>query len=81
MSRNGTRAFRYAEDGAGPRVDIYDLEGQLDSHGMYPVTHTVAVPDAALSGFGLVTMTSTLDDSVVFVSGNRRVLVVPVPVP
>lgn len=80
VSRSGKRAFRYAEDGAGPRVDIYDLEGQLDTHGVYPLLHTAAVADAALSGFGLVTITSTLDDSIVFVSGNRRVLVVPVPV-
>jgi len=80
VSRSGKRAFLYAEDGAGPRVDIYDLEGQLDTHGVYPLLHTIAVADAALSGFGLVTMTSTQDDSIVFVSGNRRILVVPVPV-
>ncbi|HSK02646.1 MAG TPA: hypothetical protein VK932_15450 [Kofleriaceae bacterium] len=80
-SRDSSRAFVYRDDAPGPRLDIYDLNGPLQSGALYPLLHTVPLPDAANAMPGTpvsITMATTLDDSVVFVSGNRRVLVVPV---
>jgi hypothetical protein len=80
-SRDSSRAFVYRDDAPGPRLDIYDLNGPLQSGEIYPLLRTVPLPDAAnaMPGTpGAITMATTLDDNVVFVSGNRRVLVVPV---
>lgn len=79
-SRDGSRAFVYFEDGTGGRLEVYDLNGPLQSGAVYPRIKTVMLPDAA-NGTGYpygVVMTSSLDDSAVFVSGISKLLVVPV---
>jgi hypothetical protein len=81
VSRDASRAFVYREDGLVPRIDIYDLNGELQTDMRYPLLKTVMLPDSPDSFGGIhprVAMTSTPDDSVVFLSGDRRLLVVPV---
>jgi len=80
-SRDSSRAFIYVEDTAGQRLDVYNLNGPLQSGALYPLLHTIALPDSANSGSGPhppVTMTSSLDDDTVFISGEGKLLVVPV---
>jgi hypothetical protein len=79
-SRDSSRAFIYVEDTAGQRLDVYNLNGPLQSGALYPLLHTIALPDSANSGSGPhppVTMTSSLDDATVFISGDGKLLVVP----
>jgi hypothetical protein len=79
-SRDATRAFVYRDDGsAGPRLEVYDLNGALQAGALYPVAKTVALPDSPNVAAGQsVQLASTPDDAAVFVSGNARLLVVPV---
>jgi len=66
---------------AGQRLEVYNLNGPLQSGAMYPLPDTIALPDSASSGQGPhppVTMTSSLDDRAVFISGDGKLLVVPV---
>jgi hypothetical protein len=77
-SRDSSRAFVY-RDGGQPRLVIYDLNGSLQIGAVYPVLRTISLPDAASTNSSTyVSMTSTHDDSVVFISGNSKLLVVPV---
>lgn len=80
-SRDSSKAFIYRDDPPGPRLTVYDLNGQLQAGAMFPLLHTILLPDSpnAINGAaGPVSMTSNPDDSSVFISGDRRVLVVPV---
>jgi cysteine-rich repeat protein len=80
-SRDSSRAFIYAEDGEGARLEVYDLNGPLQAGALFPLLKTVMLPDAANGAGGFhppVAMTSSPDDSVVFVSGDSKLLVVPV---
>ena len=80
-SRDSSRAFVYVVDAMGARLEVYDLNGPLQSGALYPLLKTVMLPDSANSPSGFhapVTMTSSLDDGVVFVSGDSKLLVVPV---
>ncbi len=78
-SRDSTRAFVYVEDTAGARLDVYDLNGPLQPGALYPLLKSLPLPDRAnQSGQYAVAMTSTLDDAVVFISGDGKLLVVPV---
>jgi hypothetical protein len=79
-SRDSSRAFTYVEEAAGARLEVYDLNAPLQSGAVYRLLRTVVLPDAA-NGTGYpyrVVMTSSLDDSTVFISGDRKLLVVPV---
>lgn len=79
-SRDSSRAFTYVEDATGGRLEVYDLNGPLQSGAAYPLLKTLVLPDAA-NGTGYpnrVVMTSSLDDSAVFISGDSKLLVVPV---
>lgn len=80
-SRDSSRAYLYRDDAPGPRLTIYDLNGTLQAGALFPVIRTIRLPDSpnAVNGGGsVVTMTSNADDSFVFISGDRRLLVVPV---
>lgn len=80
-SRDSSRAFVYRDDAPGPRLDVYDLNGELQSGALYPLLKTVMLPDSPNSSsvfYPRVAMTSSLDDAVVFVSGDSKLLVVPV---
>lgn len=79
-SRDSRRAFLYAEGPPGPRIEIYDLDGPLQAGALYPLVKTVMLPDAAngADGYAPPAMASSPDDSLVFVSGNSKILVVPV---
>lgn len=80
-SRDSSRAFVYRDDAPGPRLDVYDLNGALQPGALFPVLRTIRLPhspNTTNGGFNAVTMTSNADDSLVFISGNRRLLVVPV---
>lgn len=80
-SRDSSRAFAYRDDAPGPRLVVYDLNGALQSGALYPLLKTVMLPDSPNSASGFhrpVAMTSSLDDAVVFVSGDSKLLVVPV---
>ncbi len=71
----------YRDDAPGPRLTIYDLNGTLQAGAMFPLLRTVRLPDSPSVSNGStspVSMISNADDSFVFVSGNRRMLVVPV---
>lgn len=80
-SRDSSRAFVYVDSAAGARLDVYNLNGPLQPGALYPLTKTVTLSDSA-NGAGdihpYVVMTSSLDDTAVFVSGDSRVLIVPV---
>lgn len=66
------------------RLEVYDLDGALGADGAdghYPLLRTVTLPDSANGAGGPhapVAITSSLDDSAVFVSGDSELLVVPV---
>jgi cysteine-rich repeat protein len=78
MSRDGGRTFVYVEDFSGPRLEIYDLNAPLSWNGYFPLLHSIPLPDAAnTGGRSPVAMTSNLEDTVVFISGNGRLLIVP----
>src|SRR5262249_7290196 len=69
-SRDSSRAFIYIEDTAGQRLEVYNLNGPLQSGALYPLLNTIVLPDSANSGPGphsQVTMTSSLDDGTVFI--------------
>jgi hypothetical protein len=78
-SRDGSRAFVYPHDSIHPRLETYDLNGPLEPESMYPLLGTITLPDAinAEGQYGMA-MTTTPDDSVVFVAGERKLLVIPV---
>jgi hypothetical protein len=80
-SQDSSRAFIYVEDTAGQRLEVYNLNGPLQSGALYPLLDTIVLADSANSGPGPhspVTMTSSLDDGTVFISGDGKLLVVPV---
>lgn len=80
ISHDGGRAFIYAGDQQQPRVEVYDLNGPLQPGAMYPLIATIALPDA-VNGANeyAMTVTSTPDDAVLFISGASKLLVVPIP--
>lgn len=80
-SRDSSRAFVYRDDGPGPRIAVYDLSGPPRPNGIYPLVGIVQLPDLPNELRGTndaISMTTNADDSVVFVSGSRKLLVVPV---
>ena len=79
-SRDSSRAFVYRDDGtAGPRLEVFDLNGALTAGALYPLAKTVALADSPnTAGDQSVRLVSTADDSAVFVSGAARILVAPV---
>lgn len=79
VSRDGTRAFAYFSDEAGHRLEVYDLTAPLQPGALYPLLGSIALPDAASDGpFSISEMATTPDDSVVFIIGATRLLIVPV---
>jgi hypothetical protein len=83
-SRDSSRAFVYVDDAATPRIEVYDLNGPLEAGALYPLLGTVMLPDSANGNGSLhapVAMTSSPDDAIVFVSGDSKLLVVPVAEP
>ena len=79
-SRDSSRAFVYRDDGtAGPRLEVFDLNGALTAGALYPLAKTVALADSPNTAADQsVRLVSTADDSAVFVSGAARILVAPV---
>jgi hypothetical protein len=80
-SRDSSKAFVYRDDPPGPRLTIYDLNGALQAGALFPLLRTIRLPDSPNVTNGdtsPIAMTSNADDSFVFLSGNRRMLVVPV---
>jgi hypothetical protein len=82
-SRDSTRAYVYSDDaaGGGPRLAIYNLNGALQTGALYPLLKTVTLADAANASpgeYGIITMAETPDGNTVFISGNAKLLVVPV---
>jgi hypothetical protein len=81
-SLDSSRAFALTVSGAEAQLAVYDLNGALLSGGLYPLTTTISLTDPLNSvegGTASLTMASNHDDSLVFVSGDRGILVVPVP--
>jgi hypothetical protein len=79
-SRDASRAYVYRDDAPGPRLDVYDLNGPLQAGALFPVARTIRLPHSpnAANSAGAIAMTSNADDSLVFISGDRRILIVPV---
>jgi hypothetical protein len=82
-SRDSTRAYVYSDDpaGGGPRLAVYNLNGALQTGALYPLLKTVTLADAANASsgeYGIITMAETPDGNTVFISGNAKLLVVPV---
>jgi hypothetical protein len=81
-SRDSSEAFVYVESGAQPSVVVYDLPCALLPGALYPVLATVPLstsPNSVNGSLYDITMTSTPDDAVVFVSGDSVIVAVPVP--
>ena len=80
-SRDSSKAFVYRDDGNQPRIVVYDLDGALLPGALYPVVQTINLadsPNASSDQYFWISMTTTPDDKTLFVSGNARILVVPV---
>jgi hypothetical protein len=80
-SRDSTKAFVYRDDGSGPRIEVYDLTQPLQTGGLYQLAKTVNLPDSpdtAAGNYQDITMAQTPDSATVFVSGDSKILVVPV---
>ena len=82
-SRDSTRAYVYRDDstGGGPRLDIYNLNGSLQSGAVYPLLKSVSLadfPNTSTGTYNAIAMAETPDGNTVFVSGNSKILVVPV---
>ena len=71
----------FGVDFAGARLEVYDLNAPLDPSMLYPLLETVMLPDSP-NGPGpshpRITMASSLDDRAVFISGDSKLLIVPV---
>lgn len=80
-SRDSTKAFMYRDDGGSPRIEVYDLTLPLQSGGLYQLTNTINLPDSpdtAPGNYQDISLTQTPDSTTVFVSGDSKILVVPV---
>jgi hypothetical protein len=80
-SRDSTKAFVYRDDGGSPRIEVYDLTLPLQTGGLYQLTKTVNLADSADAAAGTyqnITLAQTPDSATVFVSGDSKILVVPV---
>ena len=80
-SRDSSKAFVYRDDGASPRIEVYDLTLPLQTGGLYQLTKTVSLPDspnATAGNYQAITLAQTPDGATVFVSGDSKILVVPV---
>jgi hypothetical protein len=83
-SLDSSRAFVFGETGAESQLIVRDLNGALGAGAVYPALKAIDLPDPpSSSGSGPVSvgLASIQDDSAVFVSGNRYILVVPVTDP
>jgi cysteine-rich repeat protein len=80
-SRDSTRAFAYHYENTGDRLEVYDLTGSVQADVQFPLLTTVNLPDPADddTSFSRVTVASSPDDRLVFISGETRLLVVPLP--
>ena len=80
-SIDSKRAFVYRTDTAGAHLIVHDLNGALEAGALYPVLKAIDLTDSASAAddiYPSITMTSTPDDSAVFISGTHNILVVPV---
>jgi len=79
-SLDSSRAFAFGEVAEPSRLFIHDLNGALESGGLYPVVKSIGLEavSSPVDDTKSLTMASTHDDSMVFLSGNRNILVVPV---
>ena len=80
-SRDSTKAFVYRDDGASPRIEVYDLTLPVQTGGLYQLVKTVSLadsPNATAGNYQAITLAQTPDGATVFVSGDSRILVVPV---
>jgi hypothetical protein len=80
-SRDSSKAFVYRDDGADPRIVVYNLNGALVAGALYPVLQTIHLDDSPNETSGqyfFISMAASPDDKTVFVSGTQRILVVPV---
>jgi hypothetical protein len=80
-SRDSTKAFLYRDDAPGPRIEIYDLTLPLQAGQLYQLVKTVSLtdsPDASAGTYSRISLAATPDDATVFVSGDSKILVVPV---
>jgi hypothetical protein len=81
LSRDSTRAYAYNETANGAELDIYDLTGALGIGAIYPLLKTVTLadlPNAETQNFAAIQMAETPDGKVVFVSGDKKIIVQPV---
>lgn len=81
VSRDSTRAFVYREEGGSPSLVVYDLAVNVGSGGTFPVLKTIPLADWPNVGTGnldAIAMTGTPDDKIIFISGDARILVVPI---
>jgi hypothetical protein len=79
-SRDSTKAFLYRDDAPGPRIELYDLT-VLQAGQLYQLVKTVPLtdsPDASAGTYSRISLAATPDDATVFVSGDSKILVVPV---
>jgi len=80
VSRDSSKAFVYRDDGDQPRVVVYNLNGALLPGALYPELKTINLADSPSTGSGNYFFTAlalTPDDSTLFISGDQRILVVP----
>lgn len=80
ISRDGGRAFVYAQRWLGPQLNIYDLNAPPNGDGAFPLLRSIPLPDPADRDdqWSSISMAATPDDSVVFVLGALKLLIIPV---
>jgi len=80
-SRDSSKAYVYRDDGAAPRLDIYDVHGPLGAGALYPLLKTVNLtdsPNSTSQHYFSISMAETPDGNTVFVSGDSKIVVQPV---
>ena len=81
-SHDSRSAYVYHHGGGQPRILIYDISQPLTPVDEYPEIQQIDLTDTPYSirgGYESISMVASPDDATLFVSGDARILVVPIP--
>ena len=81
-SHDSRSAYVYHHGGGQPRILIYDISQPLTPVDEYPEIQQIDLTDAPysiLGGYESISMVASPDDATLVVSGDGRILIVPIP--